>query len=151
MTPSLGWVDNHLYPMTNYTNVLQKMLQIFPSTQILVVNGDNLIKFVKIFHPTQNKLYFPRNPLEEVKKLEEFLILPKYFTDQHFYFRENENGSKERFPCFRNGSREICMKGDKGRDHPELKPETELYLKNLFGPMRQQFYEMTGIMLELSA
>ena len=43
------------------------------------------------------------------------------------------------------------MKGDKGRDHPELKPETELYLKNLFGPMRQQFYEMTGIMLELSA
>ena len=54
VTLSLGWVDNHLYPMSNYTNVLQKMLQIFPSTQILVVNGDNLIKFVNIFHPTQN-------------------------------------------------------------------------------------------------
>ena len=85
-----------------------------------------------------------------MKKLEEFLNIPFFFTEENFFFRKREGASTEMFPCFKNDSAEFCMKGDKGRGHPELRPDTEVYLNNLFSPMIEQLYKMTGIMLELS-
>ena len=43
---SLEWVNKNLYPITNYTNIIEKILSVFPASQLFVLNGDNLIKFV---------------------------------------------------------------------------------------------------------
>ena len=42
----LDWINDQLYPITNYTNMIEKILSVFPKSQLLVVNGDNLIRFV---------------------------------------------------------------------------------------------------------
>ena len=90
-----------------------------------------------------------RNPLEETLKLEKFLELPNYFTEENFSFRKRSQGTKT-FPCFKNAVHEFCMKGDKGREHPKINASTEIYLQNLYRPMIEQLYEMTGISLDLS-
>ena len=42
------------------------------------------------------------------------------------------------------------MEDDKGRKHPRINASTEIYLQNLYRPMIEQLYEMTGISLDLS-
>ena len=50
----LDWVNKHLYPISNYTNVIEKIQSEFPKTQLLVLNGDNLIKFVFRYYFNNN-------------------------------------------------------------------------------------------------
>ena len=92
-----------------------------------------------------------RNPLEEALKLEKFLKLPKYFTEANFSFRKKRHGSMKTFPCFKNATYEFCMKNDKGREHPKIQASTEIYLQNLFRPMVDKLFQMTGIRLDISA
>ena len=83
-------------------------------------------------------------------KLEKFLELPNYFTEANFSFRKKDQGSMKTFPCFKNATYEFCMKGDKGREHPKIQASTEIYLENLFRPMVEQLFLMTGIRLDLT-
>ena len=53
-TDFLDWVNKHLYPISNYTNVIEKIQSEFPETQLLVLNGDNLIKFVFKYYFNNN-------------------------------------------------------------------------------------------------
>ena len=82
-------------------------------------------------------------------KLEKFLELPKYFTAENFSFRKRSEGLKT-FPCFKNATYEFCMREDKGREHPKINASTETYLENLYRPMIEKLYQMTGIKLDLS-
>ena len=82
-------------------------------------------------------------------KIEKFLGLPHYFTEENFSFRERSEGSKI-FPCFKNATYEFCMEDDKGREHPRINASTEIYLQNLYRPMIEKLYQMTGIRLDLS-
>ena len=87
-----------------------------------------------------------QNPLTEIRKVEQFLGISSFYSSDHFYFPE---GSK--FPCFRKNSEAepTCMRGDKGRSHPDLKNETYDHLKKYFKPKMDEFEKLTGIHYEL--
>ena len=60
---------------------LKRWLEYFPFKQIHIVNGEEFI----------------RNPINELKKLEKFLGLTSYFTEQNFIFDSNKG-----FYCLNN-------------------------------------------------
>ena len=85
---------------------------------------------MKVLLRTTNfmETYFQR-PLTEIRKVEKFLGISPFYSEDHFYFPE---GSK--FPCFRKNSETEprCMMEDKGRKHPVLKNETYDHLRKYF-------------------
>ena len=89
--------------------------------------------------------YFQR-PLSEIRKVEKFLGISPFYSEDHFYFPE---GSK--FPCFRKNAKTEprCMMEDKGRNHPVLKNETYDHLRKYFEPKMKNFEKLTGIHYEL--
>ena len=116
--------------LSDYPAQLEMLTQVFPREQVHVIDGEKMVT----------------NPLPEIKKIEQFLEIPSFFSEEHFYFPE---GSK--FPCFRPSreSKPKCMEGDKGRSHPDLLPETYEHLKMYFSPKMDTFFNMTGIKYEL--
>ena len=82
-------------------------------------------------------------------KLEKFLELPSYFTAENFSFKKRSEGGLKTFPCFKNATYEFCMREDKGRNHPKISAATETYLQNLYRPMIDKLYQMTGIKVDL--
>ena len=76
-----------------------------------------------------------------MKKVEKFLGISSYFNADQFI-----KGPKE-FPCFNVGE-VSCMKSNKGREHPQLKNETEEFLKKYFQPIMDKFEQQTGIRIK---
>ena len=113
--------------LTNYTKCYEALAAIFPTENIHLVKGEKLVT----------------DPLQEIKKVEAFLDLPKFFSKNHFYYPKEKN----KFPCFKQGKKTSCMHADKGRDHPPLKRETMKYLNNYFHPMVDKLLEDTGVCL----
>ena len=116
--------------LSDYPAQLEMLTQVFPREQVHVIDGEKMVT----------------DPLPEIKKIEQFLEISSFFSEEHFYFPE---GSK--FPCFRPSreSKPKCMEGDKGRSHPDLLPETYEHLKAYFTPKMDTFFDMTGIKYEL--
>ena len=106
--------------LTNYDQHYARLSSEFPKDNILVVNGDKLIE----------------DPQPEIKRVEDFLKLPSFFTEVSFSYPE---GSQ--FPCLKHGEKHTCMRGDKGREHPTLKKETLDLLENIFQPMVDRLEE----------
>ena len=82
-----------------------------------------------------------QNPLDEIKRVETFLGLPPFFREQHFIYPEE----KGKFPCFKLGQKNNCMKWDKGREHPTLQNKTYDFLKKHFHPGMEKFEQETGV------
>ena len=116
--------------LSDYPAQLELLTKVFPIGQIHVIDGERMVT----------------DPLPEIKKIEQFLRINSFFSEEHFYFPEGR-----KFPCFRpsRDSKPKCMEGDKGRSHPELLPETYEHLKQYFSPKMEEFFEMTGIKYEL--
>ena len=116
--------------LSDYPAQLQMLAAVFPREQVHVIDGDKMVS----------------DPLPEIQKIETFLGISSFFSDEHFYFPE---GSK--FPCFRPSldATPRCMGEDKGRSHPSLLPETYDYLKMHFRPKMDDFLKLTGIRYEL--
>ena len=114
---------------SNYTNLYKILADVFPNDNIYIVNGDKLVE----------------DPLPEIKDVEEFLELPPFYSQDHFYYPKKEST----FPCFRLGKVKSCMKKDKGRGHPQLQKETLEYLIHYFQPMLDKLEKGTGISLSI--
>ena len=100
------------------------LLQVFPEENIMVVDGDNIVT----------------EPLQEIRKVEEYLGLAPYFKDSHFFYPKDG-----RFPCFKSEGHNLCMDPNhKGREHPTLKRETLDFLQQHFQPMVDTFFQQTG-------
>ena len=84
----------------------------------------------------------------EIQKVEDFLKLPKFYSEKNFVFPNK--GSKSKFPCYITAEEKtVCMKKDKGRDHPKLKDETLHQLQNYFRSMVEEFHSLTGLKLSM--
>ena len=92
----------------------------------MVVNGDKIIE----------------EPLKEIRRVENYLGLPPFFNEDHFYKPDSND-----FPCFSLGSGLRCMEKDKGLKHPPLKNETLEYLRKKFQPVVDQLEQETGVSL----
>ena len=104
-----------------YYRYMKKWLEVFPLSQIHVVDGDNLI----------------RNPYEEVFKLENFLGLPHCLTKEKFFYNRSKG-----FYCFITPNREKCLPKSKGRQHPTLTQEVKQKLKDYFRPYNEMFFDL---------
>jgi len=123
-------VFNNSLVYSEYVDIYNRVLNYFDKNQIFVVDGDNLVG----------------QPLEEIRRVEQFLDIPKFYSEKNFVFPN----SGSRFPCFVTEKDEMfCMGKEKGREHPLLKEETVLLLKNYFKPMIDEFYTLTGTRLNI--
>ena len=60
-----GDLLGHVFNLTNYNLIYDRLSSVFPKENILVVNGDKLIEY----------------PQPEIKMVEDFLNLPSFFNE----------------------------------------------------------------------
>ncbi|CAL4133732.1 unnamed protein product [Meganyctiphanes norvegica] len=98
-------------------------LRVFKREQILIIDGDVLIK----------------DPFTEIEKVQKFLNLPPYITEDNFYYNDTKG-----FYCMRNETFQKCLADSKGRPHPHVDPNVMSRLRRFFAPFNEQFYNMVG-------
>ena len=107
---------------SRYADRLQTWIDIYGKEKILILDGDE----------------FARNPVTELKKVEDFVGISKFIGQEHFVYN-----AEKRFYCLKTETIE-CMGDDKGRTHPVMRNETRMQLKQYFGPINERFYNMIG-------
>ena len=80
------------------------------------------------------------------------LHLQRSVSPSYCLLVNSTTAGKKGFPCFKldEDNLERCMGPGKGRDHPELRPETLNFLRQMYRPMLAQFYNETGTRIRLS-
>lgn len=106
-----------------YHTFLHRWLEVFSRSQILVVNGDMLIK----------------DPVPELRKIEYFLGLEPKINRNNFYFNHTKG-----FYCLRNETADKCLRETKGRKHPKVNSVVVTKLRQFFSEHNQRFYELIG-------
>jgi len=126
LTPE-GDVDINYKPVKTsiYAFYYQRWTEIFPSSQILVVDGDRLID----------------DPFPEVRKVEDFLDIGHEVTVEHFSFNATKG-----FYCIRvpGTDMEKCLNETKGRRHPHISSSLIQQLRKFYASYNRQFYLMIG-------
>ncbi|XP_030622072.1 heparan sulfate glucosamine 3-O-sulfotransferase 1 [Chanos chanos] len=102
---------------------MQNWLRHFPLERIHLVDGDALI----------------RDPLSEMKKVEEFLDLEPQINASNFYFNRTKG-----FYCLREHGRERCLHDSKGRTHPRVAPDILQKLYGYFSQPNRKFFQLVG-------
>ena len=107
-----------------YHHHFRRWLRVFHRHQIHVVDGDNLI--VK--------------PIEEIRKVEQFLGLQNRVTENNLYFNETRG-----FYCMKNGTNEKCLGLTKGRKHPDIDQQIIEKLQDFFRPHNKRLFNMMDV------
>ncbi|XP_063216116.1 heparan sulfate glucosamine 3-O-sulfotransferase 5 [Bacillus rossius redtenbacheri] len=106
-----------------YHAFTHRWLEVFDRAQLLVVNGDQLI----------------RDPLPELERVEAFLGLEPRLGRHNFYFNRTKG-----FYCLRNDTQDKCLRESKGRPHPRVDPRASARLRRFFAEHNQRFYDLVG-------
>lgn len=111
-----------------YSKFFVTWLKYFQRSQILIVDGDDLI----------------RNPLHELQNVEKFLDIGEFFVKDMFYYNDTKG-----FYCWKktsNAGNEMpyCLGNGKGREHPIVSDEVRSKLKLFFKPHNKEFFKLTG-------
>lgn len=96
-----------------YVNYVKNLFNFVPKETVLILDGGR----------------FKKDPLTTLKKVEEFLELPKFFQKDHFYYSE-----KKGLYCANVKTRpdQHCMGKTKGRVHKELNPNISDQLNTFY-------------------
>ncbi|XP_070539082.1 heparan sulfate glucosamine 3-O-sulfotransferase 1-like [Ptychodera flava] len=100
-----------------YVKYLRNWLNVFPLTQIHVVDGE----------------IFKSNPAREMVKLQSFLDIEPFFFEDSFYF-DKEKG----FFCLKRPER-YCLGKNKGRTHPDIDKNAFNALAEYYKPFNKDF------------
>ena len=126
LSPS-GQINTAFSPVSvsMYDIHIERWLEYFRLDQILIVDGDNLIK----------------EPVAELKRVEKFLGVKEYFTNDMFYYNSTKG-----FHCWKKTDKNgkvvpFCLGSAKGRQHLKLSNHTEQRLASFFAPHNNKFYE----------
>ena len=113
-----------------YSRYLQRWLDVFPPTQIHVIDGDALI----------------RDPYPQLREVERFLGLEPRLQRDNFYFNSTKG-----FYCWRklegdnrNETGLHCLNDSKGRRHPPVDRYIVSKLRRFYNPHNLRFYDMVG-------
>ena len=104
-----------------YAIHIKRWLEEFNLKQIHIVDGDN----------------FTEDPSGELNKIETFLGLSHFITEENFEFDEEKG-----FYCLKTTKDVNCMPKGKGRKHKELDPELLEKLQKLFKPYNEKFFKI---------
>lgn len=127
LSPS-GKVNTAFYPISisMYDVHFERWLKYFDLRRILIVNGDALI----------------RDPITELKKVEEFLEVGEYFHDNMFYFNATKG-----FYCWKKFNTKAldhqvsyCLGSAKGHHLPQLSNTTVERLQDFLRPHNERFF-----------
>ena len=105
-----------------YAAHISQWMKTFPWEQMCFVDGD----------------IFTINPHREVHELEECMGIQHFFTEENFVF----DPSRKHF-CFQVSGKH-CMKKSKGREHPSIRSDVVMKMKEYFQPWNEQLLELTG-------
>ena len=107
---------------SRYSDFLPFWLNHFKLDQIHIVDGDALRE----------------NPVPEVNEVEDFLGLPRTFSEGHIYFNKTKG-----FYCMRSeGEGSGCLADSKGRQHPDIDKDMLERLSDYFRPYNEKFFSM---------
>ncbi|XP_053875591.1 heparan sulfate glucosamine 3-O-sulfotransferase 1-like [Malaclemys terrapin pileata] len=106
-----------------YALQLARWLAAFPSAHIHVVDGGGLI----------------REPLPELRRVEQFLGLAPSLGPNNFYFNQTKG-----FYCLRAGARQRCLDESKGRPHPPIAEQLLEQLCTYFSAHNEHFFSLVG-------
>lgn len=98
-------------------------LKFFSMTQILIIDGDNLIQ----------------NPWIELEKVEKFLNLNHEIDHSMFYFNRTKG-----FYCFLTGYLSKCLNSSKGRPHPNVSQSVLNDLRKFYSEYNDSFFNLVG-------
>ena len=122
--PQFELIWEHFMNTSYYDTSLENWLHYFRIEQIHVVDGDVLRK----------------SPLQELKKIEQFLNIEPYFHEKHFYLNTTRGMfciSKPRF------GQENCWQKGKGRTHPNVNETVLQIVRDMLRPHNQRFYKLS--------
>ena len=89
--------------------------------KIHIVDGDNFVK----------------NPVHELQKVERFLGLTPFITEDQFVYIADKG-----FYCLKKENDiSKCMSSVKGRQHPQMSDETRARLEEYFKPLNEDFFK----------
>lgn len=118
------------YLQLEYDTSFEDWLKYFKLKQIHVVDGHR----------------FAKTPVQELRKIEDFLNIDHYFEETKFY-RNSSRG----FYCFnepiwkgRKAENALCLPEGKGRKHPNVNITIIKQMKDFFRPHNARFYNLTG-------
>ena len=120
--------SNAILKESNYNDHIKPWLRLFPRNQILIIDGQGLVK----------------NPYRELLKVEKFLNLPKRVNETAFL-----KDKKSKFPCWigYKGKKECNEKPiRKGRKHPATVGGIKILvdkLRKYFIPRNKEFFRLT--------
>ena len=114
---------NHIITTSMYATSLKKWVDIFGVENILIIDGDNFVS----------------NPVEELRKAEDFIGLEHKISDSDFYYDK-----QKKFYCIREEGNTGCMSEKKGRPHPPMSNSTRKILKDFIKPYNEEFYKLIG-------
>lgn len=100
-----------------YADHIAPWVDVFPSRQIHVVDGDRLVL----------------DPVAELLPLQTFLNLHPVVNEDTFYYNATKG-----FFCW-HSTRDKCLGEGKGRSHPMVSPDTLLKLKQFYSGPNQDF------------
>ena len=110
-----------------YLKHLDHWLETFPSEQIHIVDGKNLVD----------------QPWQELAKVESFLGLRHEIGKKEEFYFNNQKG----FFCL-SRAREFwfqgCMSDMKGKKHPEIDEVTRRTLQEFYAPFNEKLFELLG-------
>ncbi|XP_052788569.1 heparan sulfate glucosamine 3-O-sulfotransferase 3B1-like [Mya arenaria] len=113
---------NEYIHISSYVDHVQRWLKYFDKTNMIFIDAD-LLRI---------------RPWIELKRVEKFLGVRDYFTEDMFPFVE-ERGER----CVKQMSGDFkCMSEKKGRSHPKIEEESEKLLRNYFAPLNRQLFEL---------
>ncbi|XP_072028897.1 heparan sulfate glucosamine 3-O-sulfotransferase 1-like [Amphiura filiformis] len=114
-----------------YIEYIKNLFENVDRNRVLIIDGDAFMK----------------NPLLALKKVEKFLRLSDFFTDEHFYF-----SSKKGFFCANVTGREDtkCMTPNKGRSHPTVPQHLLQQMSDFFTPYSLKLQEYLNQTLTFS-
>ncbi len=104
---------------------LSRWLKFFPKRQIHVVDGEALAK--------------RENPYKEMSALEEFLELPKFYTENSFFFNKTKG-----YYCPMSAGIVRCLTDNKGRRHPPVHPKIVEDLRHFYNTRNGLFFTQVG-------
>ena len=109
-----------MFRQSTYIDRLQQWFQVFGRDKIHVVDGDNFVK----------------HPASTLNKIETFLNISSYFTDDHFVYNK-----EKKFYCLKKSG---CMGKQKGRPHPNMTDITRKRLQAYFKPFNEKLFNTLG-------
>ena len=114
----------HMITISLYANSLKQWIDVFGVENILIIDGDNFVS----------------NPVEELRKAEDFIGLEHKISESDFYYDK-----QKKFYCIREEGSTGCMSEKKGRPHPSMANSTRKLLKDFIKPYNEEFYKLIGL------